>query len=210
MACAVWYLSSCNLTKLIMSSIRIAGFLKRLVPLAVLGVLPIFLSSCATGSAGGRAPLKTVAHVDLPRYMGDWYVIANVPYFAEKDCFGSIESYALRPDGRIDNGFAYHKGSFAGPLKKMQALAWVHNPLTNAEWRVRFFGLITAEYYVIDLDPKYQWTVVGHPSRNYGWIMARQKTLPEAQYQVILKRLRAQGYDPASFVKVPQLPPRKS
>jgi apolipoprotein D and lipocalin family protein len=83
----------------------------------------------------------------------------------------------------------------------------VVNKQTNAEWRVKFLGgLISAPYQVLDLDPDYQWTVVGHPSRNYGWIMAREKTMPDSTYNAILKRLAAQGYDPSRFQKVPQLP----
>lgn len=152
-------------------------------------------------------PLKTVARVDLNRYMGDWRVIANIPYFAEKGLVDSVESYALRTDGRIDNWFTFRKGSFDAPQKKITALAWVHDPQTNAEWRVRFFGVITVDYLVLDLDPEYRWTVVGHPSRNYGWIMARSKSLPDSTYRGILKRLEAQGYDPKRFVKVPQVRP---
>ncbi len=165
------------------------------------------LTGCASSGKGSGQPLRTVAHVDLNRYMGDWYVIANIPYFAEKDCVDSIESYALRPDGKIDNWFTYRKGSFDAPQKKFTALATVKNKTTNAEWRVKFFGLVTADYLVLDLDPQYRWTVVGHPSRNYGWIMARSKTLPDGTYNGILQRLKAAGYDPARFVKVPQFPP---
>lgn len=171
--------------------------------LATLAALP----GCASSGRGTAQPLRTVPHVDLNRYMGDWYVIANIPYFAEKDCVGSVESYALRPDGKIDNWFTFRKGSFDAPQKKFTALAMVKNHTTNAEWRVRFFGLVTADYLVLDLDPQYRWTVVGHPSRNYGWIMARTKTLPAATYDGILQRLKAAGYDPARFAKVPQFPP---
>lgn len=150
-------------------------------------------------------PLQTVAHVDVPRYMGDWYVIANIPYFAEKGCFDSIESYALRSDGDIDNWFTCRKGSFAAPLKrKVTALASIRNKQTNATWRVRFFGLISVQYWVLDLDPDYQWAVVGHPSRKYGWILARSKTLAPATYAAILHRLALQGYDTSRFEKVPQ------
>ena len=145
--------------------------------------------------------------MDLKRYMGDWRVIANIPYFAEKGCVDSIESYSLRADGMIDNWFTFRKGSFDAPQKKITAKARAHDPKTNAEWRVRFLGVITVAYLILDLDPKYRWTVVGHPSRNYGWIMARTKTLPDATYREILKRLEAQGYDPSRFVKVPQVPP---
>ena len=150
--------------------------------------------------------LPTVRHVDLPRYMGDWRVIANIPYFAEKGCIDSIETYAARSDGRIDNIFTFRKGSFAAKQSQVRAIAWVHDKETNAEWRIRFFRLIMAKYLVLDLDPEYRWTVVGHPSRKYGWIMAREKTLPDSTYRGILDRLAKQGYDPGAFVKVPQLP----
>ncbi len=184
----------------------------RLIPVAA----ALALSACAstpaptTASAPSPAamaspsPLRTVPKVDLPRFMGDWRVIANIPYFAERGNVDSVESYQLRPDGRIDNGFAFRKESFDAPLKKMNFTAEVKNKETNAEWRVRFLPLLKVAYLVIDLDPDYQWTVIGHPSRKYGWIMARGKTLPEATWQGILERLEQQGYDPEKFAKVPQ------
>lgn len=162
------------------------------------------VSACSAMST----PLKTVSHVDLPRYMGDWYVIANIPYFAEKDCFDSVESYALRPDGKIDNWFTCRKKSFDAPMKrKATALVTVKDTTSNATWSVTFFKVISVKYLVIDLDPNYQWAVVGHPSRKYGWILARSKTLPESTYQGIMKRLGDQGYDTSKFAMVPQRAP---
>jgi apolipoprotein D and lipocalin family protein len=163
---------------------------------------------CACACRKKAAPLHTVAHVDLPRYMGHWRVIAEIPYFAERGAVDSVESYSLLPDGTIHNWFTCRKGSFAAPVKKITAHAYVVNKDTNAEWRVKFLGgLISAPYLILDLDPDYHWTVVGHPSRNYGWIMAREKTLPEATYRGILDRLATQGYDVSRFEKVPQIPP---
>jgi apolipoprotein D and lipocalin family protein len=159
-----------------------------------------------TALAAPARPLRTVPHVDLVRYMGDWRVIANVPYFAEKGCVDSIESYRLRPDGKIANTFTYRKRSFSQPQKQIHAVATVYDHQTNAEWRVRFFGIVAASYFITDLDPGYQWAVVAHPSRKYGWVLARTRTLPDHTYRAILGRLKAQGYDPAQFKKVPQLP----
>jgi apolipoprotein D and lipocalin family protein len=157
------------------------------------------------GCATSKEPLRTVPHVDLPRYMGDWYVIANIPYFAEKNCFDSIESYALRPDGHIANWFTCRKGSFTAPMKRLvNAVGTVKNTDSNAVWGVRFFKVISVQYLIIDLDPQYQWVVVGHPSRRYGWIMSRAKTIDPQTYQGILERLRAQHYDPSKFQLVPQ------
>lgn len=161
---------------------------------------------CSCASTSGKPPMHTVSHLDVSRYMGGWHVISNIPYFAEKGCVGSVESYALRKDGEIDNWFTYHKKSFDAPLKRIDAHAWVYDKSTNAEWRVRFFGLFTTKYLVLELDPNYQWVLVGHPSRKGGWIMARTSTMPEAEYQSILKKTKAHGYDPAQFMKVPQRP----
>jgi apolipoprotein D and lipocalin family protein len=150
-------------------------------------------------------PLRPAAHVDLPRYMGDWRVIANIPYFAEKNCFDSIESYALRPDGDIDNWFSCRKKSFDAPMKRIStALAVVDDKASNALWHVRFFKIIPIKYVILAVDPNYQWAVVGHPSRNYGWILARGPRLDDATYQRALEVLGAQGYDTSRFKKVPQ------
>jgi apolipoprotein D and lipocalin family protein len=172
--------------------------------LAALALLT--LGGCASmmGGASSR-PLRPVAHIDLPRYMGGWFVIANIPYFAEKDCFDSVEGYALLPDGRIDNRFACREKSFDAPMKpKLKTIATVYDRTSNAEWRVPFFNVIRVKYFVIDLDPGYRWAVIGHPSRRYGWVISRTASLPDATYSGILERLRGQGYDPAKFVKVPQ------
>lgn len=167
---------------------------------------PLHAAATPAMKAKASQALRTVPHVDLARYMGDWRVIANIPYFAEKGCVDSIEGYRLRPDGKIANTFTYRKKSFDAPQKQLHAEARVFDKKTNAEWRVTFFKIIRTKYLIVDLDTEYRWTVVGHPSRNYGWIMAREKTLPDATYAAILKRLTAQGYDPAKFAKVPQLP----
>jgi apolipoprotein D and lipocalin family protein len=168
-------------------------------------LLLLALALTSAGCMSTRQPLQTVPHVDIPRYMGDWYVIANIPYFAEKNCVDSIESYALRPDGDIDNWFSCRKKSFDAPMKrKATALATIEDRDSNATWRVRFFRVVSVKYLIIDLDPGYQWVAVGHPSRNYGWIMARTKTLADSTYNSILDRLGKQGYDTARFVRVPQ------
>jgi apolipoprotein D and lipocalin family protein len=168
-------------------------------------LLVVALLGLTAGCASMNEPLKTVPHVELPRYMGDWYVIANIPYFAERDCYDSVESYALRDDGNIDNWFTCRKKSFDAPMKRLiNARAKVKDQQSNAVWSVTFFKIIAISYLIIDLDPDYNWVVVGHPSRRYGWIMSRAKSLPDPVYQQILQRLQQQGYDPGKFQKVPQ------
>lgn len=180
---------------------------------AVFVLFSLLIASCA-GSRSYKpfissmpAKLRTVSHVDLARYMGDWRVISVIPYFAERHAVDSIESYALLQDGRIDNTFRFRKHDFDAPQKSYHFIARVVNTETNAEWRVRFLPLINVAYLVIDLDRDYQWVVIGHPSRRYGWIMAREKSIPASTMEGIHTRLKEQGYDPTKFAMVPQSPP---
>ncbi len=57
----------------------------------------VVLSACAS-----KAPeMKTVDYVDLDRFMGDWYVIANIPTFLEKGAHNAVENYQLNEDGTM-------------------------------------------------------------------------------------------------------------
>jgi apolipoprotein D and lipocalin family protein len=83
----------------------------------------------------------------------------------------------------------------------------VDDKASNAVWHVKFFKVISVKYVILDLDPNYQWVAVGHPSRNYGWVMSRSKTMDDATYEGVLKSLAGQGYDVSRFKKVPQQQP---
>jgi len=153
-----------------------------------------------------KPPLRTVSHVDLPRFMGDWYVIGMIPWIVEKDNVGTMDVYTPRPDGRIDVRYVFHKKSLDAPRQEMRAVATVIDKKTNAEWAVQFLWPFKAPYLVIDLSPDYRHTVIGHPSRNLVWIMSRQRSMSEVDYNAILQRLSEQGYDISRIVRVPQKP----
>jgi apolipoprotein D and lipocalin family protein len=165
-------------------------------------LLPLLLIGCA--AAPDKPPLRTVDHVDLDRYLGRWYVIANIPYFLENGKVASYDTYTRRPDGKLGNDFTFRKGNFEAPEKTWHGTAEVVNHETNAEWKVQFIWPITSTYLVLELDPDYRWAVVGTPGRNLLWILARDRQLSDETYAAILERIRAQGYDPASLAKVPQ------
>ena len=158
----------------------------------------------AAGCADARPPLRTVAHVDLQRYAGTWYVIANIPYWLEDGKVATADRYGLRPDGLLDNTYVFRRGDFTAPEEEWHGRAWVVNEQTNAEWNVRFVWPFSATYLVIDLDPEYRWAAVGHPSRDYFWVLSRERSLPPATYQAILARAAAQGYDISRVALVPQ------
>ena len=164
----------------------------------------LVLTGCSTVST---PPPRTVAHVDLDRYLGRWYVIANIPYLLERGKVASYDTYAKRPDGKLDNIFTFRKGGFDSPEESWHGTAWVTNTATNAEWKVRFVWPLTSTYLVLELDPDYRWAVVGTPGRDLLWILARERQLSAADYEHILGLIAAQGYDRTKIVPVPQPAP---
>lgn len=149
---------------------------------------------------------KTVGHVDINRFMGTWYVIANRPTMFETDAFNATETYTLNDKtGKIDVDFRYNKKSFDGDEKNIPQVASVFNKQTNAHWHIGVWYLpINLDYLIIDLDPQYQWTAVGVPNQKYLWIMSRLPHMEEKQLQEILNRVAATGYSIEHVDRVPQ------
>jgi len=77
-------------------------------------------------------------------------------------------------------------------VRRITGCLW---PRTNAKLEVSFFWPFWGDYWIIDLDPDYGWAVVGHPSRQFLWILARGTTLEKGVLEGILRRLETQGYD---------------
>jgi len=164
------------------------------------------LAGCGTTATERlRLPeLETVASVDLERYLGTWYDIASFPQSFQEGCTGSTAVYALRDDGEIDVVNRCRKGSLDGEEDVAEGRARVVDSSTNAKLEVSFFRPFWGEYWVIDLGADYEYAVVGHPSRDYLWILSRTPTMDAAVYGGILARLRAHGYEIDRLVRTPQ------
>jgi apolipoprotein D and lipocalin family protein len=151
-----------------------------------------------------KPPLETAEYVEIERFMGDWYVIANIPTFLEDGAHNAVESYRLDEDGSIDTTFTFRKGGFDGPLKHYNPKGFVEDKSSNAIWGMQFIWPIKADYRVMYLDENYSQTVIGREKRDYVWIMARTPSISAADYHRILAMLEEQGYDIDQVQKVPQ------
>lgn len=152
-----------------------------------------------------RDELPVVDRVDLMRYAGRWFEIASIPNTFQRDCVGTEVVYTLQPDGtlRFENGC--RRGSLEEELQISTAKATVECEKTNAKLRVRFFWPLSVDYYIVDLDREsYQWAVVGHPSRDYLWVIARKPTMDETLYTTLLERASALGFDVTELRRTPQ------
>jgi apolipoprotein D and lipocalin family protein len=175
--------------------------MKRKLSIAALVALPLVLMSCRT-----PPPITTASRVDLPRFMGDWYVMANIPTFIERDAWNALEKYELREDGAIATTFSFNRGSADGPRKVYHPLGFVREDTGSAIWGMRFIWPFKAEYIVVFVDEAHTETVIGRRKRDYVWIMTRSPDHPEARVNALIDLAVEEGYDRAKIQRVPHAP----
>lgn len=169
--------------------------------LLVLSLITL-LSACGSQNL---KPIDTVEYVDLKRFMGEWYVIANIPTFIETDAYNAIETYKMNEDGSIATTFTFRKGSAEGNRKQYNPTGFIVDKQSNALWDMQFIWPFKAEYRVIYLDDDYQTTIIGRSKRDYVWLMSRQPGIDENSYRSLLGFIQSQGYDIDKVQKVPQV-----
>ncbi len=180
-------------------------------------VLALPLVMGATGTLGAermtaeqkRAAVKTVAKVDLNRYLGDWYEIARYDNRFQRKCAGDVKaSYSRQEDGtiRVVNSCRTEQGTTTA-----EGAARVVDQASNARLKVRFapaflsfLGFVWGDYWIIGLDDDYRWAVVGTPDRGYLWILSRTPVLDEKQYEQALEKVRVNGFDVGKLLKTKQ------
>ena len=157
------------------------------------------------GGCASRYPdMQTVDYVDIDRFMGPWYVIANIPTSLEKGAHNAVETYELDDDGSIATTFTFLDGGFDGEPKQYNPRGFIRDKQTNALWGMRFVWPIKADYRIVYLDDDYTQTVIGRQKRDYVWIMARTPTIPDADYRKLVEFVDSLGYDTSKIEKVPQ------
>lgn len=178
--------------------------MKRLARLATLCTAAL-AAACSTAPPDGMKPVTLVPSVDLARFAGTWYVIANIPTFLEKGAHNATEHYTLDADGTMDTTFSFRADSFDGPLKSYHSRGYILDA-SHAVWGQQYVWPIKADYRISYLASDYSTTLITREKRDYAWIMARTPTLPEPEVQRLIALAAREGYDPAKFQRVPQQP----
>lgn len=160
------------------------------------------------GCASDYVPLDTVNHVNIQRYMGKWYEIASFPTWFQKDCTGTTAEYSLKPDGKVSVLNRCFKLSLSGEEDQANGTAYVVDTTTNAKLKVSFFWPFSGDYWIIELADDYSYAVVGHPNREYLWILSRSPVMSQQTYDMLLEKVKAKGFDVSKLNKT--LQPKQS
>lgn len=163
------------------------------------------LAGCAN-SGTGVVPPKTVKQVDLQRYQGTWYEQARLPMFFQRDCAQSEALYELQGGGALgvtnrcltlDGKMQQVKGQAVPQVAGETSKLWVQFD----NWASSLLpGLTKGEYWVLYLDEDYQAALVGHPNRDYLWLLTRDQQLSAQTRTTLLEEARSRGYDTSELI----------
>jgi len=178
-------------------------------PRGARGLMLLALMTVGCSTSGPPPDLPTVPAVDLARYQGTWHEIARLPMWFQRGCVRSTAQYTLEPAGtvRVLNRCTTTEGA----AKEAVGRAFVTDPETNARlevefdsWFSRLFpGVARGAYWVIHLEPDYSVAVVGHPSREYLWILAREPVLSDDRYAALVAFAARNGFPTDALVRAP-------
>lgn len=158
----------------------------------------LLASWLAAAAAWATSPVTSVPELDVSRYAGQWHEIAHLPMPFQKDCTGDITAlYTLRDDGLL--GVRNACRTAEGPKEALGVARRVDGHPGRLQVRfapdwLAWLPFVWADYWVIDLDPGYEWAVVGDPEREYLWILAREPWMERALFERIKARAVAMGY----------------
>jgi apolipoprotein D and lipocalin family protein len=172
------------------------------LPLLVLAVA--MTANCAGTPSGSKLQPRAAESVDLQRFMGTWYVIANVPYFFENGKVATRDEYRLRPDGRIDNDFVFKK-RFGEADRRWSGVATVVPGSGGARWKVQFIWPFSSELMVVKVDEDYDGAALMSPDGSLAWVFGRAPVMQPERYDALVATLKANGVDTSIMRKVPQV-----
>lgn len=144
-----------------------------------------------------------VPQVDVERYLGRWYEIARIPQIFQPFCTNVTADYGLKDNGTIEviNRCRILDPSQGWPISVRGEATAVDS--TNSQLKVKFFGgIATGDYWILELDPDYQWALVGDPYRLTLYILSRQPTLDESIVTNLMTLAETKhGYDPSRLIR---------
>lgn len=152
-------------------------------------IVAILLFSQCTSSA----PLST-EKTDLQQYLGKWYEIAKLPNRFEKGLTCVTAEYSIEKEGRVE---VFNKGyeTAKSKYKSSKGYAKTVDGPASGKLKVTFFWPFFGDYYIIDHDDAYTYSLVGSPSRDYLWILAREPQLPQSTIDKLLAIAKEKGFD---------------
>ena len=167
-------------------------------------MMAIGFAGCASNQPDLRALDR---HIDVGRFMGDWYVVAfipiDLPFFSEANAHDAVETYRLNDRGDIDISYSFRDGGFEVEPTVLTQKGWIEDPAQPAEWRIQFLWPFESAYLIAWANQDFDRAIVGVPSRSNVWVLSRDAHLEEAEFDSLIDRTVNLGFERDLLQRVP-------
>jgi len=138
--------------------------------------------------------------IDIKRFMGRWFVVANIPTYFEKNTVNNVEEYTCDEEGKnVKVDFYYSDPTDLGKTSCIKQRGVVQNPEQGTSWSITpelSIPLpIKLPYLVVHCADDYSSTIIGMPDRNYVWVMARTPHIEASLLEDLIRQVQSIGYD---------------
>jgi len=137
--------------------------------------------------------------IDVKKFMGKWYVAANIPTFYDRDTVNGTEEYEYDEETKyITVTFTCANKEDKTTTSTLLQRALVAND-AGTQWdlypKFGVFLPLSIAYLIIDCAEDYSWCIVGVPNRAYVWLMTRTYTPDKSLVEEMVKKTQVLGYD---------------
>jgi apolipoprotein D and lipocalin family protein len=160
----------------------------------------LLLAIVAVGFLGcsSPAPLPVVDRIDLERYAGRWYEWARFDHIFERGCDCSVAEYTLEGETVGVTNWCFEDGEW----RNTSGTAYPVEGSQNAKLEVQFFWPFRGDYYILWIDSTYEHVLVGSPSRDYLWVLARSPETDAAVLDSMKTVATSLGFDVSRLLPI--------
>lgn len=163
--------------------------------------LVFLLCAGLTACTGIPSGLNAVRDFAVDRYLGIWYEAARLDHAFERGLSDVSATYTRQADGSlrvINRGYDAERERW----KEAVGRAKFTGDVDTASLKVSFFGPFYGGYHVVDLDPDYRWAIVAGPSRDYLWLLTRDRQPPAALVDALIEKAARLGFPTGRLIRV--------
>lgn len=177
------------------------GRLRRAAAGVLGGVVFLVLGLPAMWAQAGGDVVSAVPKLDLNRYLTAWNVQAWLPGKAEKRCVADVDVlYAFG-----DKPGTFQLGTFCrianGSIQEWETIGKA-DKAGGGKLKLRHWVFLSRPYWVLAVDPEYQWALVGTPNHKKLWVFSKAAGVEPGVMAEIQREATAQGFDPGKLVTV--------
>jgi apolipoprotein D and lipocalin family protein len=170
----------------------------RLAFALALALVSIFAAGCHS------EPLDVASGVELTRFQGKWYEVASLPRTTQAQCTATTEFVTVSPGNDVQIVNECRLGGADGPIRSATARGTVPDPGVPAKLSVDFGGGFYGDYWILAVGPHYEWAIVGHPTRQYLWLLSRTPALDADTLHALVTQADALKFDTSKLVYTQQ------